>query len=473
MNISFHGAAGTVTGSQHLIEANGHKLLLDCGLYQGSRAEALKRNRQFPFDAQKIDTVILSHAHIDHSGNLPSLAKAGFRGPIHATPATHDLCQLMLMDSARIQESDVLFYNKRAARRGRPADAEALYTERDAAAALELFEPRPLNLTWDVVPGVRATFREAGHILGSAMVVLDIDEAGHRSRLAFTGDLGRPGLPILRDPALLEDIDYLIMESTYGTRNHRPPEEAAEEFAALAGETLRGGGKIIVPAFAVGRSQELVYELHRLIGRGIIPPVPVFVDSPLAIDVSAVFKRHAELFDEETARILREDGEVFGFRTLRYTRSVEESKAINEVAGPAVIISASGMAETGRILHHLKNHAGNPRNAILLVSWQAPNTLGRRLAEGEKEVKIFGEWHKVRAKVATINGMSAHAGRDFLLQWAGTLTPRPRQVFLVHGEPDSSAALQQALLDTGLPRVHVAAPHERVELSRRTENSKP
>lgn len=464
MHITFHGAAQTVTGSQHLLEIGGRRLLLDCGLYQGPRAEALERNRGFAFDPRMLDAVILSHAHIDHSGNLPSLARAGYRGPIFATPATHELCEPMLRDSARIQESDVAFYNKRAARRGQPADAVALYREADALAALALFETHPLDRPWEVLPGVRATLVEAGHILGSAMVVLDIDEDGRLFRLAFTGDLGRPGLPILRDPVQLHDVDHVIMESTYGTRSHRPPEEASAEFAVAARETLGRGGKLIVPAFAVGRAQEIVYELHRLIQGGGIPAVPVFVDSPLAVDVSAVFRRHSELFDEETARLLHDDGDVFGFRSLRYTRSVEESKAINEVRGPAVIISASGMAETGRILHHLRNNLGNPRNTVLIVSWQAPHTLGRRLADGDPEVKIFGEWHKVRARVVTINGMSAHAGREYLVRWASALKPRVRNIFLVHGEPDSTSALQEALLAEGLPRVHVPQPHESVQL---------
>ncbi|HRF49335.1 MAG TPA: MBL fold metallo-hydrolase [Anaerolineales bacterium] len=464
MRISFHGAAQTVTGSQHLIEVNGRQLLLDCGLYQGSRAEAMIRNRSFEYDARKIDAVILSHAHIDHSGNLPSLVKAGYRGPIYATPATSDLCELMLMDSARIQESDVAFYNKKAARRGEPADAEALYTEEDAAAALTLFRGQNLKQTWEVITGVRATLYEAGHILGSAMVVLDIDEGGRQRRLAFSGDIGRFGLPILRDPTILNDIDHVIMESTYGTRNHRPPEEASAEFAVVARETLGRGGKIVVPAFAVGRAQEIVYDLQKLIGAGELPAVPVFVDSPLAVNVSTVFKRHAELFDEETAQLLRTDGEVFGFKSLRYTRSVEESKAINDVKGPAVIISASGMAEAGRILHHLSNHLGDSRNTVLIVSWQAPNTLGRRLAEGAREVKIFGEWHPVRARVATINGLSGHAGRDLLIQWATALKPRVRDVFLVHGEPESSAALKEALQDEGMTGVHAPALHETVEV---------
>jgi len=328
MRISFHGAAQTVTGSQHLIEVNGRSLLLDCGLYQGSRAEAMVRNRTFGFDARAVDAVILSHAHIDHSGNLPSLVKAGYRGPIYATPATCDLCELMLMDSARIQESDVAFYNKKAARRGEPANAEALYTEEDAAEALTLFRKQPLNQSWEVLPGVRATLYEAGHILGSAMVVLDIEEGGRTRRLAFSGDIGRFALPILRDPTILSDIDHVIMESTYGTRNHRPPEEASTEFAVVAKETLGRGGKIVVPAFAVGRAQEIVYDLQKLIGAGEIPAVPVFVDSPLAVNVSTVFKRHAELFDEETARLLRTDGDAeTEFVTLTSFDTLDDVKA--------------------------------------------------------------------------------------------------------------------------------------------------
>ncbi len=464
MDITFHGAAQTVTGSQHLLEVNGRRLLLDCGLYQGARAEAAKRNRDFRHDPRKLDAVILSHAHIDHSGNLPSLAKHGYRGPIYATPATRDLCQYMLKDSARIQESDVEFFNKRARQRHEPANAEALYTEEDAEAALRLFEARPLNQPFEVLPGVTATFYEAGHILGSAMVVLDVEEAGRRYRFAFSGDIGRVGLPILRDPTLLREVDYVIVESTYGTKTHRPPEAASAEFAEIVKATVARGGKIIVPAFAVGRSQEIVYELHKLIDAGEIPAIPVFVDSPLAVDASMVFKKHAELFDEETQALLRENGDAFGFASLRYTRAVEESKAINDQAGPCVIISASGMCENGRILHHLKHNIENPRNTILIVSWQAPHTLGRRLAEREPEVKIFGEWYKRRAQVATINGMSGHAGCDLLIRWAEALRPRVKNIFLVHGEPESSAALKTELEARGLKGVHAPDLHERVEI---------
>jgi metallo-beta-lactamase family protein len=464
MQITFHGAAQTVTGSQHLVEVNGRRLLLDCGLYQGPRAEARTRNQTFLFDPQKLDAVVLSHAHIDHSGNLPSLAKQGYRGPVHATPATRDLCEHMLRDSAHIQEADVEFYNRKAVQRGDAPDAEALYTEEDAAAALELFRACPLDQPFEVVPGILCTLREAGHILGSAMVVLDIEEKARKFRLAFSGDLGRLDMPILRDPTFLEDVDYLIMESTYGRKTHRPPAEAEQEFRALVQATVARGGKIIVPAFAVGRTQEIVYYLNKMIRAREIPGIPVFVDSPLAVDVSAVFKAHAELFDAETRRLLRENGEVFGFKSLTYTRSVEESKAINDVRGPCVIISPSGMAEVGRILHHLKHNVEEPRNTVLIVSWQAPNTLGRRLADREPEVKIFGERYKVRAQVATINGLSGHAGCDLLIRWAAALKPRVKNVFLVHGEPEAALALKASLEAEGLRGVHAPVLHESVEV---------
>lgn len=462
MQITFHGAAQTVTGSQHLLEINGHRLLLDCGLYQGSRAEARVRNWTFLFDPRQVDAVLLSHAHIDHSGNLPSLVKKGYRGPIYATPATTDLCRYMLKDSARIQESDVAFYNKKARQRGEPATAEALYAEADADAALQLFTERPLDTPFEVAPSVVATYREAGHILGSAMVVLEIEEGGRRFRFAFSGDIGRMDLPLLRDPVFLHDIDYAIMESTYGTKTHRPPEEAAAEFRTLVKATVARGGKIIIPAFAVGRSQEIVYELHKMIIEGEIPPIPVYVDSPLAIDASQVFKQHADLLDEDTQALIRDNGDAFGFKSLTYTRAVEASKAINDVKGPVVIISASGMCESGRILHHLKNNIEDPRNTVLIVSWQAPNTLGRRLAEREPEVKIFGEWYKLRAQVCTINGLSGHAGRDLLIEWATALKPRLQHLFLVHGEPESSAALQAALTEQGLKSVYAPRLHETV-----------
>jgi len=466
MEITFHGAAQTVTGSQHLLTLNGSQILLDCGLYQGARQEANFRNSHLPFDPAKLGALILSHAHIDHSGNIPNLVKNGYHGSIYATPATQDLCNYMLRDSARIQESDVAFANKRAARRGEPANAQPLYTEADAEAALQHFTSYPYAAPFEVLPGVTATYYDAGHILGSAMVVLDINEKGRRYRLAFSGDIGRRNLPILRDPSFLSDIDYVIMESTYGTKNHRPPEEAFAELTAVVKQTIARGGKIIIPSFAVGRAQELVYELHKLINAKEIPPIPVYVDSPLAVEASKVFRKHPEDFDEEITAFIRADkqGDAFGFGSLTYTQSVDESKAINNQKGPLVIISASGMCESGRILHHLRNNIENPNNTILIVSWQAPNTLGRRIADREAEVKIFGDVFKLKAQVATINGYSGHAGRDLLIQWATALKPRVKKVFLVHGEPESLTAMTEALKAEGLPEVYAPKLHESVEI---------
>jgi metallo-beta-lactamase family protein len=466
MQITFLGAAGTVTGSKHLLTVNGAQVLLDCGLYQGKRAEAAIRNREFQFNVGALNAMILSHAHIDHSGAIPLLAKAGYRGPIHTQEATVDLCKYMLPDSARIQESDVAFYNKHAARRGAPADAEPLYTEEDALEALKLFEPCRYETPVQVAPGVTATLYDAGHILGSAIVALDIQEDGRKFRLVFSGDLGRRSLPILRDPTFLTDADYLIMESTYGSRVHRPPAEASVELRRVLRETIARGGKVIIPSFAVGRAQDLVYELHQMRLANEIPEVPIFVDSPLAINATEAFRAHPELFDEETQALIRADkhGDALGFSGLKYTRSADESKAINNVKGPAVIISASGMCESGRILHHLRNNIEDGRNTILIVSWQAPETLGRRLAEKSREVRIFGEMFRVRAEVATISGFSGHAGRNMLLEWAGAMKPRLKRVFIVHGEPAESQALADGLKEEGIVDLHIPGMGETVSV---------
>ncbi len=468
MEITFHGAAQTVTGSQHLLSLNGTRVLLDCGLYQGPRQESNYRNSHFLYEPSSLNALVLSHAHMDHAGLIPNLARRGFHGPIYATPATTDLCRYMLRDSGRIQESDAEFLNHRAEQRGQPADFQPLYTEADAIAALKQFNSRPYQQTFEVAPGVRATYFDAGHMLGSASVVLDIEEASAAGprllRLAFSGDIGRMNLPILRDPTFLHDVDYVIMESTYGSRSHQPPEAASAELAQVLKDTVRRGGKIIIPSFAVGRAQEIVYELHQLIRQGVIPPLPVFVDSPLATDVSDVFSQHPELYDDETRAFMRQNGAPLAFASLTYTRSVDESKAINNMKGPLVIISASGMAETGRILHHLRHNIEDPRNTILIVSWQAPNTLGWRLANHANEVRIFGDSYRVRAQVATINGFSGHAGRDMLIQWAKALQPRVKKVFLVHGDPDALTALKQGLEAEGLPEVKAPELHETVEV---------
>lgn len=464
MNITFHGAAQTVTGSRHLISLNGHHLLLDCGLYQGRRKETYQRNLNFPFDPTNVEAVILSHAHIDHIGNLPNLVRQGYQGSIHATYATTHLTDIMLRDSGHIQESDVEFVNKRRARRGKPP-IEPLYTLEDARQVAQYLVRQDFKCPFEPVPGVIATLVEAGHILGSAGIILELEERGRKVRLMFSGDIGRLDLPILRDPVLPENVDYLIMECTYGDRSHDPPDQAYEQLQEVVTRTVKREGKVIIPAFAVGRTQTLVYYLHQMIEKGDIPRIPVFVDSPLAINVTDIFRAHPECYDQEMLVFMQEqDGSAFGFDLLTYTRSVQESKAINTLDGPAVIISASGMAEVGRILHHLRNNIGDSRNTILITSWMAPHTLGRRLLEGRKRVKIFGEKYKVRAEVACINGLSAHGGQDYLLTYALATQNRVQQIFLVHGEPRAAMALTEKLAEVGLDQVHYPALGDQVEI---------
>ncbi len=465
MQIAFHGAAQTVTGSQHLISINGANILLDCGLYQGRRKEAYKRNQTFKFDIRNLNAVLLSHAHIDHSGNLPNLVKQGYSGPIYATRATTDLVDVMLRDSGHIQEADVKFVNKIRARRGK-RPIEPLYTIEDAIRVNEFFRAREFNNSFEVAPGVQAQFVPAGHILGAAAIVLDIEEHDRRFRLWFSGDIGRCSLPIVPDPVLPQETDYLIMECTYGHKAHRDPTQAAEELERVVQRTVNRGGKVIIPSFAVGRTQELVYYLHEMIDRGTIPAIPVYVDSPLAVNITDIYREHPEYFDEEAHAFMSHDKHVsaLNFPSLHYTRSVAESKAINDYKGPAIIISASGMAETGRILHHLRNNITDKRNTILIVSWQAPYTLGRRLADKEPRVKIFGETYTRRAEVVTIGGFSAHAGRNMLLEYAAASRDTLKQIFLVHGEPDSAAALREGLRKEKISPVFYPGLHSHVEI---------
>ena len=464
MRIRFHGAAQTVTGSQHLIEVNGSRILLDCGLYQGRRSETYERNRNHPFDPAKIDAVILSHAHIDHSGNLPHLVKHDFRGPIFATKATADLADVMLRDSGHIQEADAMFVNKKRAKRGEPP-IEPLYTLEDAEQVASHFRPMEYDQAFEAAPGVTVRFVEAGHILGSAAVVLDIEENGRRVRLWFSGDIGRRKLPLLRDPVLPDIADYLLMESTYGDKPHRDPDAAYLEFRDVVKKTIERNGKIIIPSFAVGRTQELVYFLNQMINDGSISRIPVFVDSPLAVNATEIFEKHPECFDKETHEFIRTHRHpALEFNGLTYTRSVEESKALNDRHDPMIIISASGMAEAGRILHHLRNNIEDPRNTVLIVGWQAPYTLGRRLAEREKRIKIFGEAFTRRAEVATIGGLSAHAGQDMLVEYALTVKDQVKKVFLVHGEEKPAMALKEKLAEEQLSQVYYPELHSSVEI---------
>ncbi len=463
MKITFWGAAGTVTGSMHEIRVNGQRYLLDCGLYQGRRKEAFERNSVLPFPARSIDGVVLSHAHIDHSGNLPTLVKNGYSAPIWATPATVDLCQAMLADSAYLQEKDAAFINKRHGRRKAldptlgDGDIKPLYTIEDAENTQPLFSPVAMRQEREIGPGLSYTAYDAGHMLGSTALVVEARTGARRASLAFSGDVGRPNLPITRDPEPLPAVDYLVMESTYGDRLHKEVEAVAGKLADIINRTCARGGKIIAPSFAVGRTQQLVLMLHELADAGRIPSIPIFVDSPLAVNVTEVFRKHAECFDEETRGFLERGEDPFGFSRLRYVRDVSESKGLNDLRGPFLVISASGMCEAGRILHHLRNSIEDPRNTVLITGFQAEHTLGRKIVDKLPEVPIFGEPLRLRAEVAKINELSGHADQRELLAWMKPFAPGLKRVFLVHGEPGQSEALARAIreryeLDVVIPK---------------------
>jgi metallo-beta-lactamase family protein len=459
MKIKFCGAVRTVTGSQHLISVNGYKILLDCGLYQGSRKQSYERNQKLQFNAAEVDALVLSHAHIDHSGNIPNLVKSGFNGDIVCTYATRDLCSIMLRDSAKIQGYDMEYLNKKRRRQGLPL-LKPHYTMDDVVDSLKLFIGIGYERRYRLLPGIHLTFYDAGHILGSAIVALDIEDQEEKRnvRLVFSGDLGRPNRVILRDPTFIDEADVLLVESTYGNREHDPAPATLNKLEVVVNETCRRGGKLIVPAFAVGRTQELVYGLHKLVRtRDISPKLPVFVDSPLAIDATGIYRLHPEAYDQEVFDFLAGDvhSDPFGFDMMTYTRSTNQSKELNFLREPAVIISASGMCEAGRILHHLKNNVEDPRNTILIVGWMAPSTLGRRIVEKQPRVRILGEEYDLRAQVAKINGFSAHAGRSELLAWTDHIKKRPGHTFIVHGEPDASLAMADGLRGQGYPDVHV------------------
>jgi metallo-beta-lactamase family protein len=458
--VTFWGAAGSVTGSMHLVDLGRRKLLLDCGLFQGPRAETYERNEHFPFPPEVVDAVVLSHAHVDHCGNLPNLVRQGFRGPIYCTPATKDLTAIMLADSAKIQEEDADYLN----RRRKPGDppVEPLYRRADAHRAAGLFQPVPYDRPFDTRLGVELTFVDAGHLLGSAMVHLRF-RAGRRTRsLTYTGDVGRRGLPILRDPAPVPPADLLISECTYGGKVHEPSELLAGSLGEVVGRTAQRGGKLLVPAFSLGRTQTVVYFLEQLVARGLLPPLPVFVDSPLAADATEVYRLHPECFNEETAELLEDHPDLFGRGHVRYTLTVQESKALNDFKGPCVIIAASGMCESGRIVHHLKHNIEDPRSTVLVVGFQAPETLGRRLVEGASEVRIHDRTYPVRAEVVAMNGFSSHADHQDFLAFLGPLARRVEHVRLVHGEPPQAEALAQALREQGFADVAIPGRGEKV-----------
>ncbi len=450
MEITFAGAAREVTGSCHVVRVAGRTIVLDCGLFQGRRSEVGAKNRKLPVAVGEIDAIVLSHAHIDHAGRLPFLCEQGYRGPIHTTVATRDLCEVMLADSAHIQEKDV----EHLRRHGKPAE-DPLYTLRDVSTTISQMVPHRYGDRFEVTSGVHARYYDAGHILGSASVVLEWEEGGTTRRLGFSGDVGRSGLAIIRDPQPLEQVDWVIMESTYGDRDHESVDGAKDHLARVVRETAARGGRILVPAFAVGRTQELLYDLHELTHAGKVPRLPIFVDSPLAIEATAVFRENTQDFDADEALVKRMGArrdELFDYDLVRFTPSVDESKAAMRMPGPAVVIAASGMAESGRILHHLAHGAPNPRNTVLIVGFQAEHTLGRRIVERREMLRIFGDEVPLRAEVQVLNGYSAHADRGELEAWLGATrasSAKLKDVFLVHGEPDSQDALAARLEAAG------------------------
>lgn len=453
MIVQFWGAARSVTGSMHLLQAGNKKILLDCGLFQGRRKESFDRNRKLPFNAAEIDAMILSHAHIDHSGNIPSLVKNGFEGPIYCTSATRDLCAVMLQDSGHIQEKDSEFMSKRNRRKKLPP-VEPTYTADDAKTSLNQFVGYGYEKSFSPFPGMEVTLFDAGHLLGSAMVRLHIEENGQTTKLGFSGDLGRKNLPILRDPYQFREVDHLICESTYGNKLHDPARDIGEKLAGVVNRAVEKNGKIIIPAFSVERTQEIVYHLHQLAIDKKIPEIPVFVDSPLSVNATEVFRLHPECYDQETLYMMKLDGDPFSFGKLKYVKNVEESKQLNKIKIPCIIISASGMCEAGRILHHLRNSVDNPNNTICIVGFMAEHTLGRRIIERREYIKIFGEEHRLKAEVVKINSFSGHADRNDLLEFVSKIGAL-KHTFLVHGEEMQSQALKEGLVERGQDSVEI------------------
>lgn len=452
MKIKFLGATKSVTGSMHILESNGKKILIDCGLFQGRREESNCRNKNFPFDPQSIERMVLSHAHIDHSGNLPNLVKHGYENIIYSTFATRDLCVVMLKDSAHIQEKDAEFLNKKKNRQGL-SPIEPLYDINDVERSLAFFRGIGYRKGFYVTADVKLTFFDAGHILGSALSLFDISENGKCIKLAYIVDLGRKNLPILKDPELIDDIDFMIIESTYGNRLHQDLNEAEERLAEVVNDTVSRGGKIIIPSFSLGRTQGLVYSLNRLQHAGKIPRIKVFVDSPLSVNVTEIFKLHSECFDSETNQIIASHENPFGLKDIHYITDVEESQRLNHLNEPCIIISASGMCESGRILHHLKNNIEDPKNTILVVGFMAKDTLGRKIVERREKVKIFGEEYELRAKVVVLNVFSAHADRNELLEYVNHTKNSLKGVFVVHGEEEQAQALTDGIKDLGIKNV--------------------
>mgnify|MGYP001584674955 CR=1 FL=1 len=466
MRVTFHGAAREVTGSMHLIEADGKLIALDCGLFQGKRSESVEKNRRFPIDPSTLHAVVLSHAHIDHCGRIPYLVKNGFTGTIHSTAATRDLTALLMADSAHIQEEDTHYLNKKRARAGEPP-IEPLYDAEDAANALRLFQTASQERTFWITKRLSARYFATGHMLGACLVELTYTppDGAKPVTLVFSGDVGRFNLPILQDPHSFPPCDYLILESTYGARRHPPSSDLKEQLATVINDTVARNGKVIIPAFSVGRTQTVVYVIHQLQVEKRIPNIPVFVDSPLAVNATEVFRLHPELFDGEARQFLRQTGDILGAQCCTYIREAEDSKRLNTRRSPCVIISASGMCEAGRIVHHLANNIESPKNTILIVGFQAAHTLGRRIVEKQPHVNIFGRPMKLRAQVVALNGFSGHADRDDLQRLTKPLVGRCKGVFLVHGEPDQMDVLQATMRADGFARVETPGPGESFQLN--------
>jgi metallo-beta-lactamase family protein len=460
LKIQFIGAARTVTGSQHLLSINDKRILLDSGLFQGRRKDTYEKNKSLKFNPNEIYALILSHAHIDHSGNIPHLIKNGFNGSIYTTSATIDLCRIMLEDSAHIQQRDIEWLNKK---KKKAIPEEPLYTIEDVEEAIQKFVPVEYNSATEIFPGIVAYFQDAGHILGSAGILLEIKEEGKKIRFGFSGDIGRPDMPIIRNPDLLRDLDLLIMESTYGNRLHSHSEEVEEELARVVREVFERRGKIIIPSFAVGRTQLLVYVLHKLFNQNRIPEIPIYVDSPLAVKATGVFKDHPECYDRETTRVFLESGDdPFGFGRLKYITTVDQSKELNEIHDPMIIISASGMAEGGRILHHLANNIGDPRNLILFVGYAAEHTLARKIMDGMDKVNILGDEYIVRSKIKSMDYFSAHADQKELIEYLKLNDKkRLKNIFLVHGEEEQALPFREKLLQKGFKNVEYPSSGEK------------
>lgn len=454
MKVTFLGATKTVTGSNFLVEGAGKKFLVDCGMYQGSGADEYENEEPFLYDVNEIDFMLLTHAHIDHSGRIPKLYNEGYRNKVIATKATCDLCAIMLPDSGHIQEMEVEWKNRKRERKGEDP-LPPLYTAEDAAKSLEIFSPVKYDEIIDIDENIKVRFNDAGHMLGSSIIEVWVTENGKTEKIVFTGDLGNNDIPLLSPPTMIEDADYLVMESTYGNRLHIRNDDKASLFLDIVYETLEKGGTVVIPSFAVGRTQEILYELNRIKEEKHdeefykkykrLMSVPVYVDSPLAISATEVFKENMDLFNEETQKIINSGDNPLEFNGLKFTKTADESKALNASNESAIIISASGMCEVGRIKHHLKHHLWEPNSTILFVGYQAPGTLGRKLVDGEKKVKIFGEEIAVNARIEYIEGYSGHADQEWLLNFVYSFIKKPSHIFLVHGEPEGQVVLKQKI----------------------------